>query len=158
MSIYICLITQLPIIDISNSFDENISFEEVTLLPIGRATLGQRPKGNAYLVTFRGCSTDLNGMGSSRKNCPHLFINGIQKILEKSVSVSFLTHWFTTFITEEEVHCKDTLHIQLSEFVNLFPKLIANDIRYTVIGLSVEITDSPILVYRRSGRLFKSQK
>lgn len=134
MSHFLCIAIPERFPACGRCFASPVTLNEVAHTPIGRATLGNKPRGMAYLATVYGDSTELLGKGHKERRCPEHFVNGVNCLLERLPSVSFLIHFAHGLVSEEKITLKNKEKIGLEYFNSTYPNLdiLQEDVRYIV--------------------------
>jgi hypothetical protein len=131
MSYFLCVAVSNELHDIIKVFDERLLIEDVSSLPVGKATLGGNQRSKAFLVMMNGCSTDLLDAGARKRYSSRLFLDGLEGILREAPSVSILAHWFHGPISSESVTAAQKILMSFEELNMIYPA-IEQDVRYVI--------------------------
>lgn len=131
MTYFLCIAVSAKLLDMAKEFDERILIEDVSGLPVGKATLGGNARSSAFLVMMNGCSTDLLDAGARKRYSSRLFLDGVESILKRLPSVSILAHWFHGPISSETVMAAQKVPLTLGELKRIYPA-IEQDVRYVI--------------------------
>lgn len=132
MSFFICV--SIPVrsaFDLDTTFPSDMRLVDVSDSFFGQATIGQSEGMHAYLVTHRGCSTDIMDKGPKNQRCSARFISGVAEVLKFVPELSFLIHVFRGDVRKEKVTVKRSEVLKSNSFIHCFPKYEA-DVRYVV--------------------------
>ncbi len=116
---------------IHSFFKSPIILEDVTKTSIGKAILGGKINGEAYLALVNGYSTNIMDHGHWRENCSKDFVGGLLCLLSLYPCVSVLVHWSGGRMNEW-VNIKESKKISSTEFSNLFPN-IEEHVKYQIL-------------------------
>jgi hypothetical protein len=108
---------------------------EATILSnqrLRKNVLGNRVDGKAYVVTHAGCSSDLLGKSTRRRDLTAQFLHSIARVLCEVPALSILLHWAHGPVEDEVFETRDRRRVTLDEFLSIFPDL-DDDVRYILI-------------------------
>jgi hypothetical protein len=132
MTFGICFAVPVDRVEPTNFFSKRITFETITKSLVGKAVLGRRVTGQAYLLSISGRTEVLLDRGERLYNASSFFIEGVEVIGKVIPSASFLVVWLRATIWDKEYSLKGNSTIGLSDLRVMFPLLIEVDTRYVI--------------------------
>ena len=144
MSYYLCLSVPKAASEVlRGAFDEKVWFTDADATPIGRATCGRISECRPVLLQTGIGSASLVGKAAARRthNNDHtgLFVSGLDRLLNsgKCDQLAFLLHWFSGYITTEEVRVTDVRTVAESKLLATV-LTTEEDVRYVVSAIVAE--------------------
>lgn len=132
MTYCICFAVPIDKIDAPSYFPKAITCEEITKSYIGRAALGNRTTGHAYLLSVYGHTEAILDTGPRRLRASSMFVEGVLSIGKFVPSASFIKVWQCASAWDQEYVIRGTRTIKLSEFRGLFPSSIDEGMRHVI--------------------------
>jgi len=132
MTFCLCFAVPVNSINVASCFSKRISFETITRTLLGKAVLGRRLTGQAYLLSIEGHTEVLLDRGPRRLHASQVFLEGVTAIVKIVPSASFLVAWLNSRVWDDEYSAKGCTVIRLSDLRTTFPSMIVEDIRYVV--------------------------
>lgn len=131
MSYFICIAVPHGAEPIESVFPGSICCADASDSPFGQATCGTQKRFRPYVVTSRGCSTDIVDRGPKKNRCSGDFVGGVSNLLQRMQSISFLIHIARGDVRNEGVSATREESLAFGTFAEKFPAF-EPDVRYVV--------------------------
>lgn len=138
MSYFLCLAIPVEFSALlPHAFDSRVLAMKATSFPIGSTAAGKSPGMDAFVLRIGSSSASLIGKAAPKRtrNNDHTRIlsEGIENLIHthRCPRLRFIAHWFTGYISAEDVSPRERRQIQLNDVARVVSEL-EEDVLYSV--------------------------